>query len=74
MVDCPECGKLLRKEREGESKYFCENEQCNVVFVLHPLEPSKTRIAYTGFVRYKTAGVPHDELCGHSTRQKFKLF
>ncbi|MGD0977870.1 MAG: hypothetical protein ABR962_01880 [Candidatus Bathyarchaeia archaeon] len=74
MVDCPECGKPLRKEREGKSKYFCENEQCNVAFVLHPHEPSKTRIAYTGFVRYRTAGLPHNETYRHSTRQKLKLF
>lgn len=74
VVNCPECGKPLRKEREGESKYFCENERCNVTFVLHPCEQSETRIAYTGFARYKTAGMPENESYRHSIRQKLKLF
>jgi len=74
MVDCPECGNPLRKEQEAKSRYFCENDQCNVVFVLHPHEPSKTRIVYTGFLRYKTAGLPHNEPHRHSIRQKLKIF
>jgi hypothetical protein len=73
MVNCPECEKPLRKEREGENIYFCENERCNVAFVRHPLEPSKVRIAYTGFTRYKTTGLPSNEPYRHSIRQKFKL-
>jgi hypothetical protein len=73
MVNCPECGKLLRKEREGENRYFCENEACNVTFVRYPLEPSKVRIAYTGFTRYKTAGLPNKEPYRNSIKQKFKL-
>jgi len=35
MVDCPECGKPLRKgTRKG--KYFCENDTCSVIFVRRP--------------------------------------
>ena len=74
MVNCPECGKPLRKEQEGESGYFCENEDCNVTFVFYPSEPSKTRIAYTGYTRFKRARLPHDELNRRSKRQKLGLF
>jgi len=73
MANCPECGKPLREEREGEKRYFCENERCNVTFVQHPLEPSKVRIAYTGFTRYKTAGLSNKESHRDSIRQKVKL-
>jgi hypothetical protein len=73
MVKCPECGNPLRKESEGKDKYFCENDQCNIAFVLHPHEPNRTRIVYTGFMRYKTVGLPHSEPRRQSLRQKFKL-
>jgi hypothetical protein len=74
MVDCPECGKRSQKEREGKNKYLCENEQCNGAFVLHPHEPSKTRIDYTGFARYNTTGPPYNEPHRRSIKQKLKLF
>jgi len=53
VVDCPECGKPLKKELGEENRYFCGNEHCCVVFVRCPREPSKTRVSYTGFARYK---------------------
>jgi hypothetical protein len=74
MVNCPECGKPLRKEGEGNVKYFCENERCNVIFVANPCEPTKARVAYTGFARYKTARLTQNKTYGHSIRQKHQLF
>ena len=73
MVNCPECGKPLRKERESGSKYFCDNERCNVAFVLNPHEPSKTRLTYTGFARYRKLGLPENEPYRRSIRHKLKL-
>jgi hypothetical protein len=52
MVNCPECGKPLKKA-SNRSKYFCENEHCIVVFVCHPYEPKKSRVAYTGYASYR---------------------
>jgi hypothetical protein len=74
LVRCPECGKLLRKEQEGETRYFCENEQCNVTFVFYPSEPGKTRIAYTGFTRFRRARLFHNEFHRRSERHKLGLF
>jgi len=51
MVECPECGKPLKKGSDGQSRYYCENERCVVVFVRHPFEPNKARIAYTALAR-----------------------
>ena len=33
MVNCPECGKPLKKGSDGKNKYYCDNQGCNVVFV-----------------------------------------
>jgi hypothetical protein len=74
LVNCPECGRPLKKEQEGEGGYFCENEYCNVTFVFYPSGPSKTRIAYTGYTRFKRATLPHDELHRRSKKQKLELF
>jgi len=51
MVDCPECGKHLEKAANGESKYYCQNQHCIVIFVRRPHKPNKMTIAYTSFMR-----------------------
>jgi endogenous inhibitor of DNA gyrase (YacG/DUF329 family) len=43
MVDCPECGKPLKKSTR-KAKYFCENSTCSVIFVQHLAEPSLMKI------------------------------
>jgi hypothetical protein len=53
MVDCPKCGRPLRRSSEGKSEYYRENERCNVMFVRHSNELDMTKIAYTGLVRNK---------------------
>jgi NADH pyrophosphatase NudC (nudix superfamily) len=45
MVDCPECGKPLKKNK-GDAKYYCENSSCPVIFVCHPDEQPIMRITY----------------------------
>jgi ssDNA-binding Zn-finger/Zn-ribbon topoisomerase 1 len=44
MVNCPECGKPLNKKKKNKSKYFCDNDNCSVIFVLYPDKPSLTEI------------------------------
>jgi endogenous inhibitor of DNA gyrase (YacG/DUF329 family) len=46
MVNCPECGKPLKKE-SLKSKYCCENNACSVIFVRHADRQSVMEIAYT---------------------------
>jgi hypothetical protein len=50
MVNCPECGKPLKKNT-GSSKYYCENGTCSVVFVCHPDKEAIMRIAYRARAR-----------------------
>jgi hypothetical protein len=45
MVNCPECGKPLKKD-SGKAKYCCENSACSVIFVRHPDKGSIMEIAY----------------------------
>jgi len=45
MVNCPECGKPLKKDLD-KAKYCCENSACSVIFVLHPDKHSIMEIAY----------------------------
>jgi hypothetical protein len=51
MVNCPVCGKPLEKSLNGESKYYCQNMHCIVIFVRRPHKPEKMRIAYTSFMK-----------------------
>jgi hypothetical protein len=73
MAICPGCGRPLRREREGEGKYFCENKNCNVVFVVNPDELNRVRVAYTGFARYKETSCVSKESSKHSTRPGFRI-
>jgi RecA-family ATPase len=43
MVDCPECGKPLKRNKH-KARYCCENSTCSVIFVCHPDKPSLMRI------------------------------
>jgi hypothetical protein len=52
MVDCPECGKPLKKD-SGKAKYCCENSACSVIFVRHPGKHSIMEIAYKASGRNK---------------------
>ena len=45
MVSCPECGEPMVKGKR--SKYFCENENCPIIFVRCPSFPSRTKLAST---------------------------
>jgi hypothetical protein len=45
MVNCPECGKPLKKDA-AKGKYCCENNTCSVIFVRHPDKHSIMEIAY----------------------------
>ena len=45
MVNCPECGKPLKKSKR-KGKYSCENSTCSVIFVRHPDKQSMIEIAY----------------------------
>jgi hypothetical protein len=38
MVNCPECGKPLKKSTR-KAKYCCENSACSVIFVRHIDKP-----------------------------------
>jgi hypothetical protein len=49
MVDCPECGKPLKKSKG--SKYCCENSRCSVIFVRHPDKPPLTTITHKAKAR-----------------------
>jgi hypothetical protein len=44
MADCPACGKPLKKNK-GNSKHYCENSTCSVIFVLHPDKPPLMKVA-----------------------------
>jgi hypothetical protein len=72
MVDCPECGKPLKKD-SNKGRFYCENECCIVVFVCHPYEPNKTRITYTGFASYKASGLHPKEPNQRSIKPRLKL-
>ena len=50
MVDCPECGKPLKKNK-GSSKYYCENSACSVIFVCHPDKQPIMRIVHKAKAR-----------------------
>ena len=50
MVDCPECGKPLKKNKD-KSKYYCENSTCSVIFVCHPDKQPIMRITYKAKAR-----------------------
>ena len=45
MVNCPECGRPLKKGKH-KSRYNCENNACSVIFVRHPEKQSIMEIAY----------------------------
>jgi hypothetical protein len=45
MVNCPECGKPLKKDL-GKAKYWCENSACSVIFVRRPEKQSMLEIKY----------------------------
>jgi hypothetical protein len=49
MVECPKCGEPLVKG--GKGKYFCENEQCSVIFVRYPSFPSKTKLVASSLAK-----------------------
>ena len=50
MVNCPECGKPLKKSTR-KAKYCCENTACSVIFVRHPDKQSIMEIAYKAKAR-----------------------
>lgn len=50
MVNCPECGKPLKKNT-GKAKYCCENSACSVIFVRHPDKQSIMKITYKARAR-----------------------
>jgi len=50
MVSCPECGEPLVK-RGNKSKYYCENENCSVIFVRRPYEPHRMRIFFAALMK-----------------------
>lgn len=53
MVDCPECGRPLKKD-SGKAKYCCENSACSVIFVRYPGKGSITEITYKATRRAKS--------------------
>jgi RecA-family ATPase len=50
MVDCPECGKPLKKSTR-KARYCCENNACSVIFVRHPDKESIMEITYKARAR-----------------------
>jgi NAD-dependent DNA ligase len=50
MVNCPECGKPLKRDTR-KAKYFCENDVCSVIFVCHPDKQYIMKIAYKAKAR-----------------------
>jgi hypothetical protein len=54
MVDCPECGKPLKKNTR-KSKYCCENSACSVIFVRYPDKQSIMEITYKASARVRKA-------------------
>jgi hypothetical protein len=49
MVECPKCGALLVKG--GKGKYFCQNQECSVIFVRYPSFPTKTRLVASSIAK-----------------------
>jgi hypothetical protein len=49
MVNCPECGKPLKRTCNGN--YDCENSVCSVIFVRHPDKQPIMEIAYKATAR-----------------------
>jgi hypothetical protein len=49
VVNCPKCGKPLAKG--GKGKYFCQNEQCSIIFVKCPSFPNKTRLVASSLAK-----------------------
>lgn len=45
MVNCPKCGKPLKKAKH-KSRYCCENDACSVIFVRYPDKPPIMEITY----------------------------
>jgi len=62
MVDCPQCGKPLRKGSKSKSGYYRENRFCRVIFVRHSSDLNMIKIACTGLVRNKRKGLLTIEL------------
>jgi len=54
LVNCPKCGKSLVKRNSSKSRYYCENEDCPVIFVRCPYDPFTRRIAVTSLADEKT--------------------
>jgi len=54
MVNCPECGKPLKKSTR-KAKYLCENSACSVIFVRHPDMQSIMEITYKASARSKAS-------------------
>jgi RecA-family ATPase len=50
MVNCPECGKPLKKNTR-KAKYCCENSACSVIFVRHPDKQSIMEVTYKARAR-----------------------
>ncbi|MGD8506882.1 MAG: hypothetical protein PVF15_09520 [Candidatus Bathyarchaeota archaeon] len=44
MVGCPESGEPLAKNKSR--RYYCENEQCSVIYVHHPHHPAVMKVIY----------------------------
>jgi hypothetical protein len=49
MVNCPKCGKPLKKD--SKVKYSCENSACSVIFVRYPDKQSIMEITYEARAR-----------------------
>jgi ribosomal protein L37AE/L43A len=45
MVGCPGCGKPLVK-KSSKGRYYCESDDCPVIFVKRPHNPAIMRIIY----------------------------
>ena len=50
MVNCPECGKPLKKNT-GKAEYYCENSACSVIFVRNPDRQSIMEIKHEARAR-----------------------
>ena len=54
MVNCPECGKPLKKSNPHKAKYCCENNACSVIFVRYPDKQTIMEITYKASARAGT--------------------
>jgi NAD-dependent DNA ligase len=45
IVSCPGCGKPLAK-KSSKGRYYCDNENCPVIFVQRPYNASIRKIFY----------------------------